>query len=294
MEKFRVDGVIRRVRAVAARETDVRQLVDFLEEGDRALVGGNVLAVFLAFRQSEDVGLELFEKAVQLQPVKLGVAAFPREFQLVADAAELVAHAARLGVVRRVPVAEDVGRAAQRVKLAGGFERAGAERRILVADVGREEDLVVEQQSALENVAVETVVELPVGETHEAFARERLVDVGAPGGVGEVALAVVREGADAAAADADAVFLRIEIERFSGSRKATNSPRAARMPALRAGPTPAFSCVSTRTRGSRAAYSASTAGEESVEPSSTQMISMSRSVWLTTESRHSRRYFSAL
>ena len=54
-------------------------------------------------------------------------------------------------------------------------------------------------------------------------------------------------------------------------------------------PQSAFDLLNARTRLSRNAYSSSTAPEPSVEPSSTQMISMSRSVCPTSESMHCRK-----
>ena len=64
----------------------------------------------------------------------------------------------------------------------------------------------------------------------------------------------------------------------SASTKSRYSPCARDIPRLRAGPAPEQGCSTTKTRASLMAYEAKMLDEPSVEPSSTQMISISRKV----------------
>lgn len=77
------------------------------------------------------------------------------------------------------------------------------------------------------------------------------------------------------------------VNSSSLSRNMTYAPRAFSSPVLRAAIEPLFcSCVNTRIRGSSAASRESLALVRSSDPSSTQMISMLRSVWSASERRH--------
>lgn len=65
-------------------------------------------------------------------------------------------------------------------------------------------------------------------------------------------------------------------------------------PALRAAPSPAFSCWTSRKRGSRRVNSRATSAPPSVEPSSIMMTSRSAMVCPASESRQAPRYSSTL
>ncbi|CAM5583088.1 hypothetical protein SBADM41S_01818 [Streptomyces badius] len=69
---------------------------------------------------------------------------------------------------------------------------------------------------------------------------------------------------------------------------------ASRTPALRAAPSPAFSCRISRKRGSRSVNSCASAGPLSVEPSSTRTTSRSGMVCSASEVRQAPRYSSTL
>ena len=87
---------------------------------------------------------------------------------------------------------------------------------------------------------------------------------------------------------------------MSGSTQSSDStmpmysPLAMSSPRFMLLPYPVFSLCNTRTRSSLWAYASSMAPLLSLEPSLTQMISMSRSVWPNMLSRHCFRYCSAL
>ncbi len=80
----------------------------------------------------------------------------------------------------------------------------------------------------------------------------------------------------------------------SESTKVRNRPFAARTPVLRAAPRPPLGRVTTRNRGSPAAYSSAIRREPSGEPSSTSSTSKSSKPCARIESRHSARYASTL
>ena len=80
----------------------------------------------------------------------------------------------------------------------------------------------------------------------------------------------------------------------SESRNSRNVPEAAARPAFRAAPALEWGWRITRKRGSFAARVSRMEGDESVDPSSTQMHSQSVNVWAQTESRQSSRYLPAL
>lgn len=80
------------------------------------------------------------------------------------------------------------------------------------------------------------------------------------------------------------------------STNARNSPSgcACAAPALRAAPSPAFSCRISRKRGSLRENSRATSALRSVEPSSTMTTSRSAMVCAASESRQAPRYSSTL
>jgi len=83
-------------------------------------------------------------------------------------------------------------------------------------------------------------------------------------------------------------------EKSSGSWKNRYLPLARARPVLRAAPAPPFCRDTTRIRPSFFAYSRNMDGEESVDPSSTAITSISFSVCESMPSKHLRRYFSTL
>ena len=83
-------------------------------------------------------------------------------------------------------------------------------------------------------------------------------------------------------------------KRSSESRKHTYSVVAASMPAFLAEESPPLGLSTTLMRGSRFSQRARTARDPSVEPSFTQMMSMSASDWSSSDPRLASRYFSTL